>query len=107
MWELPDHLMVPLDHEGEGPAQGDDVAGWRCWCGCPNAQHEYPRDLGAHPIAQLLALAENVRAYARLGVAEGHMTPLAARELTRIANDHEERATASAKESNNDTDKVE
>lgn len=32
---MPVHLPMPLTIDGEGPASGDEVAYYRCWCGRP------------------------------------------------------------------------
>lgn len=36
MYELPEHLMIAVNVNGDGPAEGDDVAGYACWCGDNN-----------------------------------------------------------------------
>jgi hypothetical protein len=33
MWDLPEHLEIAVDRNGDGPAEGDDIVGTMCWCG--------------------------------------------------------------------------
>lgn len=33
MWDVPDHLLIPLNEQGEGPVYKDDFYYWGCWCG--------------------------------------------------------------------------
>jgi hypothetical protein len=42
MHELPDHLLIAVDDEGDGPASDDERAAVACWCGCPYSRREAP-----------------------------------------------------------------
>jgi hypothetical protein len=33
MWDVPEHLLVPVTANGEGPAEGKEIAYYACWCG--------------------------------------------------------------------------
>lgn len=33
MWDVPDHMMMPVTVDGDGPAEGEDVHHLACWCG--------------------------------------------------------------------------
>lgn len=33
MYDIPDHMVIPLNAAGQGPADGDDFDHWGCWCG--------------------------------------------------------------------------
>ena len=33
MYDMPEHLAIDVDENGDGPAFGDDVAETVCWCG--------------------------------------------------------------------------
>jgi hypothetical protein len=33
MHDLPEHYPIPIDKDGNGPAEGDDVVRIACWCG--------------------------------------------------------------------------
>lgn len=38
MFELPEHLLIPVDADGNGPAEPENTAREACWCGdntCP------------------------------------------------------------------------
>lgn len=77
----PAHLMIPVDHEGNGPAESEPDHR-ACWCGCPHATTR-----------EVHALAENVRAMMRALVLDGHATPVAERIIERIVALHDEAGT--------------
>lgn len=33
MFGLPEHLMIPVDINGDGPAEGKEIDHYECWCG--------------------------------------------------------------------------
>jgi hypothetical protein len=33
MWDMPDHLAIPVDELGNGPADEADTVATACWCG--------------------------------------------------------------------------
>lgn len=33
MWDIPDHLMIPVSEDGRGPVPESDAHHWACWCG--------------------------------------------------------------------------
>lgn len=33
MWDVPDHLFIPVTVDGQGPADEADTAYFACWCG--------------------------------------------------------------------------
>ena len=39
MWDVPDHMLIPVNKYGQGPADADEAVGEACWCGgkedCP------------------------------------------------------------------------
>lgn len=40
MFDVPEHLMIPVNKDGQGPADENETVGMACWCGgkedCPN-----------------------------------------------------------------------
>ncbi len=40
MWDVPEHMMIPVTVNGEGPAEGDDFHHLECWCGNPKCEIE-------------------------------------------------------------------
>jgi hypothetical protein len=36
MFDLPDHLLIPVDGDGNGPVDEADAHHWACWCGRPD-----------------------------------------------------------------------
>lgn len=38
MWDVPEHMMIPVTVNGEGPAEGDDFHHLECWCGNPKCE---------------------------------------------------------------------
>lgn len=32
---MPDHFPMPINKDGEGPAEPDETVGWECWCNKP------------------------------------------------------------------------
>lgn len=41
MAEVPEHVMIPLDVNDQGPADPEDTVRWACWCNtdCGTVQH--------------------------------------------------------------------
>lgn len=33
MHELPEHMLIPVDENGDGPVPEAEAAHWVCWCG--------------------------------------------------------------------------
>lgn len=33
MFEIPEHLPIPVDKNGDGPADPASTVAWACWCG--------------------------------------------------------------------------
>lgn len=53
MFELPEHMALPVTADGDGPAFGGDVARWQCWCRAGASctvvpPTEYEPELDAH-----------------------------------------------------------
>lgn len=120
MFDMPEHLMIPVTAEGHGPVDEDEAAGWACWCGCPESYHPTPpaNPVGAVALAihaarrttpgsralaevavetmrgadteHVRALAEHMRSLVRLLVSEGHATPYATRLVDQVIEQHEQ-----------------
>ena len=43
MFEVPEHQMMPVDKDGNGPVGQDEMWGYRCWCNtdCGTVEHVY------------------------------------------------------------------
>lgn len=46
MEEVPEHVMIPVDINDEGPAEPENTVRWLCWCNtdCGTVQHIYSTD---------------------------------------------------------------
>lgn len=33
MFDLPEHMLIPVNEDGDGPVDEADAARWVCWCG--------------------------------------------------------------------------
>ena len=49
MHDMPEHLMVPIDEDGNGPVGQSETWGYRCWCNtdCGTVQHVLNTEGGA------------------------------------------------------------
>jgi len=48
MFDMPEHQMMPVDENGDGPVHDNDAVAYRCWCGtdCGTLQHVYNTEGG-------------------------------------------------------------
>lgn len=44
MWDLPDHFMIPVNADGDGPVDEADADHWACW-GCDGVDCPAAADL--------------------------------------------------------------
>jgi len=43
MFDLPEHLLVPCDENGDGPVDEAAAVRWLCWCGDNDCRGENGR----------------------------------------------------------------
>lgn len=38
MFDIPEHMIIPVDEDGNGPVDEAEAHHWVCWCGNPYCQ---------------------------------------------------------------------